>query len=179
MTEDFVKGERIVLRPTSRQDLSFLQALWNDGEVMRYVGYPQGLGIDGQGAWEWFQLLEEHRYRDRDREHWIVENESGRPIGEAFYKLEQDYCGYKASKMAGIDLKLAREFWGRGYASDALRTLVRYLFTQGFRVLVVSPNLANEAALTLYDRLGFEPKHRFWAEETKAEHQVWALTNTP
>jgi hypothetical protein len=31
----------VVLRLTCRSDLPFLQQLWNDGEVMRYVGYPQ------------------------------------------------------------------------------------------------------------------------------------------
>ena len=41
-----LKGLRVRLRPTQLEDLKFLQALWNDGEVMRYVGYPQGLGID-------------------------------------------------------------------------------------------------------------------------------------
>lgn len=77
--------------------------------------------------------------------------------------------------MAQVDLKLVRRFWGQGYATDALQTLIRHLFAKGFETIVVSPNLANEAALKLYRRLGFEPKHRFWAEETGAEHQVWAL----
>jgi len=74
-----------------------------------------------------------------------------------------------------LHIALAKKFWGRGYATDALRTLARYLFEQGFAVLVVSPNLKNKAALRLYERLGFRPRHRFWAEETKAEHQVWVL----
>jgi RimJ/RimL family protein N-acetyltransferase len=74
--------------------------------------------------------------------------------------------------MAELDLKLAKKFWGRDYASDTLRTLARYLFERGFAVLVVSPNPKNKAALRLYERLGFAPKHRFWAEETKAEHEV-------
>lgn len=140
---------------------------------MRYVGYPQGLGIDERGMRGWFARLE--RRRGVDREHWIVEDEEGEPIGEAYYKAEREYCGYRAQRMAQVDLKLARRFWGRGYAGDALRTLIRYLFDKGFEVIVVSPNLANEAALKLYRRLGFQPKNRFWAEETGAEHQVWAL----
>lgn len=162
------------MRPTQLGDLKFLQALWNDGEVMRYVGYPQGLGIDEKGMQEWFERLK--RYRGVDREHWIVENELGEPIGEAYYKAEREYCGYRAEKMAQIDLKLARRFWSRGYATEALQTLIRYLFERGFETIVVSPNLANAAALKLYERLGFEPKNRFRSEGTGAEHQVWALS---
>ncbi len=121
---------------------------------------------------EWFRRLEEHR--QQDREHWIVEAEE-ESIGEAYYRAASESCGYRASGMAELDLKLAQKFWGHGYASDALWVLARYVFTQGFAVLVVSPNLQNRAALRLYERLGFEPKHRFWAEETGAEHQVWVL----
>ena len=169
----YSQGERIHLRPTSFEDSEFLQKLWNDGEVMRFVGFPQGMGIDERGMREWFGRLEERR--GRDREHWIVESPAG-PIGEAYYRATDEYCGYRASGMAELDLKLAKDFWGRGYGSDALRTLARWLFSQGFRVLVVSPNLQNKAALRLYARMGFEPKHRFRAEETEAEHEVWALT---
>jgi RimJ/RimL family protein N-acetyltransferase len=140
---------------------------------MHYVGFPQGLGIDERGMQEWFRRLEEHR--GQDREHWIIKAE-GEPIGEAYYRATDEYCGYRAPGMAEIDLKLAKGFWGRGYGSDALRTLAQYLFERGFAVLVVSPNLQNKAALRLYEQMGFEPQHRFWAEETKAEHEVWMLT---
>jgi len=171
---EHLAGKQVVLRPTRERDLPFLQTLWNDGEVMRYVGFPQGLGIDEQGMREWFEGLERHR--GQDLEHWIVENEGGEPIGEAFYKAEREYYSYQqGEKMAQIDLKLARRFWGRGYATDALRTLIHYLLAKGFEEVVVSPNLANKAALKPYKRLGFEPKNRFWSEETGSEHQVWAL----
>jgi RimJ/RimL family protein N-acetyltransferase len=168
-----LKGSRIRLRSTGLDDLNFLRKLWNDGEVMCYVGFPQGLGIDKHGMIEWFKKLKRHR--GVDREHWIIENGQGRPIGEAYYKAEREYYGYRAEKMAQVDIKLARCFWDHGYATDALRTLIRHLLGKGFETIVVSPNLANEAALKLYGRLGFEPKNRFWSEETRAEHQVWAL----
>lgn len=170
-----LQGSRVRLRLTALHDLEFLQRLWNDGQVMKLAGYPQGLGIDEQGMREWFRRLAEHRHRDRDREHWIVEIE-GEGIGEAYYRAVEEFSGYKAPGMAELDLKLAQEFWGRGYASDALRTLSPYLFARGFAVLAVDPNLRNQKALRLYERLGFAPKHRFWYKETEAEHQVWVLT---
>jgi len=168
-----LEGKRTTLRPTGPEDLIFLETLWNDGEVMRYVGYPKGLGIDEEGMRTWFDRLAENR--GRDREHWIVEVK-GEPIGEAFYRRCDEYCGYRAPKMAELDLKLKPQSWGRGYGSNALRTLATYLFAQGFKTLVVSPNLENKAALRLYERLGFEAKLRFRAEETGAMHEVLALT---
>ena len=165
-----LQGMRVRLRPTGLDDLEFLQTLWNDGEVMRYVGFPQCLGIDEQGMWEWFDGLERHR--GQDREHWIVENERGKPIGEAYYRAEREYYDYQAEKMAQIDIKLVQRFWRQGYATDALRALICHLFEKGFEAIVVSPNLANKAALKLYERLSFEPKHRFRSEGTGADHQV-------
>ena len=169
-----LEGKRTTLRPTGPEDLIFLlETLWNDGEVMRYVGYPKGLGIDEEGMRTWFDRLAENR--GQDREHWIVEVK-GEPIGEAFYRRCDEYCGYRAPKMAELDLKLKPQSWGHGYGSDALRTLATYLFAQGFKTLVVSPNLENEAALMLYERLGFTAKLRFHAEETGAMHAVLSLT---
>lgn len=140
MPSPTLKGAKVFLCSTQLKELDFLQYLWNDGEVIFYVGYPQGLGIDEQGMREWFWRLEEHR--GRDREHWIVEVE-GKPIGEAYYCATNESCGYRASGMAELDLKLAKNFWGRSYATDALRILARYLFEKGFAELVVSPNLQN------------------------------------
>ena len=156
--------------------MPFLQKLWNDGAVMRYVGYPQGLGIDEQGIQKWFEGLQSRR--GVNCEHWVIENAEGEPVGEAYYKAESEYCGYQAEKMAQIDIKLARCFWGQGYASDALRTVIHYLFAKGFARIVVSPNLANEAALKLYRRLGFKPKLRFRSKDTGEEHGVWVLENS-
>jgi hypothetical protein len=34
---------KITIRPTRREDLENVRALWNDGDVMQYVGFPQGL----------------------------------------------------------------------------------------------------------------------------------------
>lgn len=61
--------------------------------------------------------------------------------------------------MVGLDLKPAKKFWGRGYATNTLLVLTQYLFTQGSNVLVISPNLQNKTALKLYGRLDFEPNY--------------------
>ena len=167
-------GEQVDLHPTHQDDLAFLLQLWNDGEVMSYVGYPQGLGIDEQGMEAWFTRLGVDR--GVDRKHWIVKDEQGERIGEAFYKVEQEYCDYRAENMVHVDIKLAKRFWKQGYAADALRTLTQHLFNNlGIETIVVSPNLANKAALKLYRYLGFKPENQFQVEETQMGHRVWAL----
>ena len=36
---------RIIIKETSKEDLLNIMSLWNNDEVMSFVGYPQGLEI--------------------------------------------------------------------------------------------------------------------------------------
>jgi len=48
--------------------------------------------------------------------------------------------------MAELDLKLAKEFRSCGYGSDVLRTLARWLFTQGFQSVDRLTELAEQSS---------------------------------
>jgi aminoglycoside 6'-N-acetyltransferase len=75
-------------------------------------------------------------------------------VGLIMYTEQTD--PYYAS--AGIDVALDAERLGRGLGSDALRTLARYLFeTVGHHRLTIDPALANERAIAVYRKVGFEP----------------------
>ncbi len=57
---------------------------------------------------------------------------------------------------AGIDIFLAEAYQDRGYGSEAIRVLARYLFTErGHHRLTIDPALANERAIRAYERVGF------------------------
>jgi aminoglycoside 6'-N-acetyltransferase len=59
---------------------------------------------------------------------------------------------------ASIDLFLATAVHGRGYGTDALRTLARYLFEErGHHRLTIDPAAANERAIRAYRAVGFRP----------------------
>ena len=48
-----IEGKRVRLRSTRKEDLPELVALWNDGDVMKWVGFPAGLGYDIEKASRW------------------------------------------------------------------------------------------------------------------------------
>ena len=56
------------VRPTTEADLPDLVALWNDGRVMRWVGFPDGLGSDLEQARGWWERTD----ADPDRHHGPV-----------------------------------------------------------------------------------------------------------
>jgi len=148
-----VFGSRIRIRPTKQHDLSFLQTLWNDGTVMRYKGYPDGMHVTAACMERWWAMAPEAHDTEHSTSystpHSIIELLDGTPLGELAYSIDADH-------RARIDLKLAPTVWGQGYATEALSILLRDLFAaSAVRKVVVEPSPANLAAHRLFTRCGF------------------------
>ena len=59
---------------------------------------------------------------------------------------------------AGIDIALDASCLGRGFGTDALRTLARYLFgARGHHRLTIDPAVTNKRAIAAYAKVGFKP----------------------
>lgn len=140
--------ERLVLRRFTPADLEPLLGVFGDPEVMRYVGAerrpldrPAVAALMARAEAQWqrqgFGLLA------------IVERETGRLIGEGgLQPLEQ-----------GPDIEtgytLARAAWGRGYATEAARAILRWGFAGlGLHRVVAVADPANAASLRVLDRVG-------------------------
>jgi hypothetical protein len=53
-----ILGSRVVIRTTTVADIPELMALWNDGRVMKWVGFPNGLGWDIIKMKDWFKWIQ-------------------------------------------------------------------------------------------------------------------------
>ena len=47
----------ITISETGESDLENVLALWNDGDVMKYVGFPNGLGETMEGMLRWLSRI--------------------------------------------------------------------------------------------------------------------------
>jgi HAD superfamily hydrolase (TIGR01509 family) len=140
-----IVSTRIRLRPVAPADHPFLQSLWNDGRVMRHVGFPTGLGMTEPKMAAWWDHC--HRWTAT---HLLIETLSGTPIGETGWGFLGD--------PGLLECKVDPLWWGQGYAGEALGALSAYLFAHTtVEELVVTPHPANHAARQLYRRLGFGP----------------------
>ncbi len=159
-----LRGERVIIRTTTRDDLPALMELWNDGRVMRWVGFPKGLGCDADKIGRWLEKLES----DPNRHHFSVYAPDIGFCGEVYYAMDE------AHRRAGLDIKFRPEAQGRGLATDALKALIRHVFETESDADIVwtEPSNANNAARKLYARCGLEPQPRpadlweagsFWA----------------
>jgi RimJ/RimL family protein N-acetyltransferase len=144
-----IQGQRVILRTTSGADLAHLMALWNDGRVMKWVGFPNGLGYDQNDMNDWFGRVE----TNPDRNHFVVFTPGIGFCGEVYYAVE------KERRRAGLDIKLLPGAQGQGLATDALQTLIDHVFKTESEVDQVwtQPSQTNNAARRLYTRCGLKP----------------------
>ena len=130
-----IETARLILRPWVEEDRKPFAEMSADPAVMEYL-FPLG-GQEGANAWIDRQMahLAEHGFCFCALE----EKESGAFAGS----VGLDKVGYEAHFTPAVEVgwRLAKTFWGRGYAPEAALASMRY----GFEVLGLSEIVANTA----------------------------------
>lgn len=91
---------------------------------------------------------------DDDIHQFVICDRSGETVGLIQFSEENDLDYRHAS----IDLFVDPEVHRLGIATDALETLIGYLFdVRGHHRLVIDPAADNVAAIECYSRVGFKP----------------------
>ncbi|MGH2559165.1 MAG: GNAT family N-acetyltransferase [Thermomicrobiales bacterium] len=143
-----IEGELVRLRPIGPDDLSLLRRWFEDPETMRHWGTgaplvtPHAFQDDLQGR---FARFDEAGY-------FMIEPAEGSPIGRIdFERLSARIRS--AEVMILIGDPSAR---GKGYGTDAMIALLRYLFHERNLHRVSLTVLAwNERAIRSYEKVGF------------------------
>lgn len=161
-----IRGEQVILRKTTLEDLDDLMRLWNDGRVMKWVGFPDGLDYDRTAFETWFERVE----ANSARHHFVVLRDDVGFCGETYYAVDIEH------QRASLDIKLVPEAQGQGFATDALKTLIKHVFAAevGVESVWTQPSLTNRAARQLYRRCGLRPAPR--PAEIKDGESYWALS---
>lgn len=134
----------VQIHETGEGDLKHLQALWARGDVMAFVGFPNGLEQSDREMSDWLQWVRENRPLVN---HYSV-YEDDVYCGESFYRLDP------STGAAALDVKLLPAARGRGLGEGALTYAVFSAFQAGAKRVWVDPDPKNEKAIALYRRLG-------------------------
>ncbi|MEK4043284.1 GNAT family protein [Paenibacillus sp. FSL H8-0048] len=144
-----LRTERLVLRQMSTTDSASLFAIWSDPEVTRFMNISNF--TDECQAVEMIELLDKLAGENQAIRYSITEAESGRIIGSCGYNM-LDYDNAKTE----IGYDLSREYWGKGYAPEALRALIDYAFdTLGFNRIEAKVEPANINSIKVLQKLNF------------------------
>jgi ribosomal-protein-alanine N-acetyltransferase len=143
-----IKGDKVRLRPIGTDDLALLRKWASDPELMRFWANPSPIVTERQfeddlaGRFARFDLAG----------YFIIDDEAGNPVGRIeFERLSETERSIEVMILIGE--ASAR---GKGYGTDAMVTMLRYLFHQRDLHRVWLTVLAwNEAAIRTYESVGF------------------------
>ncbi|MDH6367803.1 MULTISPECIES: GNAT family N-acetyltransferase [unclassified Breznakia] len=159
----------IIIQKTNENDLQNIQNLWNNGEVMKYVGFPNGLQISEESIHNWY--MQSKQCQDNRQNHYSIYDKELGYCGEAAFFMMKD------STLAALDIKLVPSARGKGIAFEAITYAINQAFQAGSSLVWVDPHPDNQKAIVLYERLGFQRNEM--PERVKAFEDVENMQHVP
>jgi RimJ/RimL family protein N-acetyltransferase len=151
---NYWQGSKIRLRALEPGDAPHFHAWNQDSERARHLDFvwpPQSLAA--VQAWTQEQSL---KRMENDCFHWVIENEEGQPCGT----IATLHCSPRDGSFS-YAIDVAADQRRRGYASEAVRLILRYYFDElRYQKATVTVHSDNEASIRLHERLGFQLEGR-------------------
>jgi RimJ/RimL family protein N-acetyltransferase len=141
-----LETDRLILREPRLDDAAAVAALANNRKVAEMTSLlPHPYGIED--AARWISSL------PAETGNWnfvMVERESGKLVG---------VCGYGKRPLRGpkISYWIGEPFWGRGYATEAMRAVVDHLFSvTALDEIAAGCRVTNLASRRVLEKCGFQ-----------------------
>jgi aminoglycoside 6'-N-acetyltransferase len=170
-----LETQRLKLRSFQKSDLAPFVAYRSDPEVARYQGWDAPYPVEKAAAFiqEMAQAIPN---TNGDWYQFAVElKQSGALIGDcAFHTLPED------NRQAEIGFSFARSYQGFGYATEAVKRLLAYLFADLnlHRVQAIC-DVENTASARLLERVGMRQEAHFvdsiWFKGAWGSEYLYAL----
>ena len=148
-----IETARLRLRPFVQDDLDALHRLWTDAEVRRYLWDDEVISKERA------QVEIDHSlasFRNDGFGYWIVSHAGeGVLIG---------FCGIRAGgEDPEIVFGIAPGYWGKGFALEAVRAVLRYGFEKNLSLIVGKADLPNLRSFRVMEKAGM----RFQRDERR------------
>lgn len=138
---------RLVLRPWRPADVDAAFAYASDPEFSRYLpAFPEVVSLEGER-----RFIEAEMATDwSTRPSWAV-TLGNHPVGGLNLRVDH------LRDVAEVGYGIARSHWGRGYATEAARAAMDWVFTRyPLRRFVATADARNTASLRVMEKLGLE-----------------------
>lgn len=148
--------ERVCLRPFETTDLKSFTSYRNDPEVARYQSWESYTIEQAQNLFN--KSCHEFNVTDSWYQLAIADRQTNQLIGDCAINFKDD----NTDQQVEIGFTLAREHQGKGYAREAVGTLVQYLFQQlNKRRITATVDVLNDASVRLLESLRFRREAHF------------------
>ncbi len=140
-----VKSERITLRPLTADDVPALRKWMPDKSMYTYWGKRAGKNDLHPEL-----LFSSPKKPSKSFHLGIICNADGKAIGEIWvYLIEND-------RMSKVAFRVSPAYQGKGYASEALGTMVQFCFSQTqLQRLWTDVDIRNTASIHVLEKCGF------------------------
>lgn len=158
-----LEGSKIILRGGRNQDIGPLYRFICDPAVVQYLTIVPPDDEKTFGASLKHMIVDE-----RDYFFVIAKRTDNAAVG--LIRLH-----WNAANVGEVSYWLGREFWGRGFAAEALGKLGIFAFTElGLDSLIAHCFAGNARSLALLQKLGFEPvgSQRLLSDDPLKSHEI-------
>jgi RimJ/RimL family protein N-acetyltransferase len=152
----------------AQEDLRFLLGLWNDPEIMRYAGFAKNWDYPRIKEWYEKYLKRVEKFGPTEIQ-FIHKLKNGELIGETrLGRLRSGWScpNYQApqNKLTLMsDVKLLKKCWNKGYGTEAMKAIVKFVFARTKAdLLLVPPHIENIPAIRVYEKAGFKKTKGLW-----------------
>jgi RimJ/RimL family protein N-acetyltransferase len=145
-----LESARLRLRMLRDEDVPALFEIFGDSEVMRYWSSPAL--TDKAGARALLDDIRRH-FAARSLFQWgIARRDDDAIVGTAtIFQIDREH------RRGEIGFAIGRAHWGRGFASEAVTTLIRFAFEQlHLHRIEADPDPQNAASIRVLERQGFK-----------------------
>jgi ribosomal-protein-alanine N-acetyltransferase len=150
-----IETRRLLLRrPVSADAASIYDRYASDAEVTRLLGWPRHRSIDDART---FIQFSDAQWRSHLAGPYLIESRSGLLLGSA--GLE-----FKGAKQAATGYVLARDAWGRGYATEALLAVIDVARRLNIRELHAICHAEHTVSQHVLEKCGFSCKANMHAD---------------
>jgi RimJ/RimL family protein N-acetyltransferase len=141
-----LETERLRMRMVAEDDFEAYARIHGDDETQRYL---TGQGMTRAEAFRHMALLAGH-WRLRGYGMWaVVEKETNEFVGRVGFHNPEEWPGFE------LGWTIARDRWGRGYATEAARRALQYAFEDLGKTHVISLiHPENERSIAVAKKLG-------------------------
>ena len=145
---NLIKTDRLLLKPICEDDISFIQKLISHPETFFYDRDMQKTQDDVEKECKWY-IEKEKALPNEGGIRWVVKLNSD-SIGEIHVQ-----CNWEKTLEWEIGYNFLKEYWGKGYAIEALKIIIPHIFNS-FKVnrLVAFTNANNKESVALLKRVG-------------------------
>lgn len=143
-----LETERLILRPMNETDIDDVFAMRRDDEIMRFIREPV---VSRKEAEDWINMISSRWTKDKIGFCSIIEKTSGKFTG---------WCGLwqlKENNEIEVGYAIAKDFWTKGFASEAADAVLNYAFNElGLETIVAVARPENTASRRVMEKIGMK-----------------------